>query len=286
MMTEVRGASNAKAKRELGWQPRHPSWRAGLRGGAGMSESRERCSRSCAPARSRSPTGCSAASREAEDVVQEALLRLHRALDDGRARSSRRAPTSRPWPRGWRSTSCARRGRGARATWASGCPSRSSRDPETRPRPAREIADSLSLAFLVLLETLSPEQRAVLLLHDVFDYGYDEVADDRRQERGQRAPARRPARGATCTSAGRASSRRASSTTRWRERFFAAAKDGDVDALEALLAEDVVLHGDGGGKAPALARMLRGRERVARTFIAWARAGTARGRHLVPHGAS
>ena len=63
-----------------------------------------------------------------------------------------------------------------------------------RDDPARqaEMADSLSLAMLVLLESLSPEQRAVLLLRDVFDYGYDEIAADRRQERGQRAPARQP----------------------------------------------------------------------------------------------
>ena len=60
--------------------------------------------------------------------------------------------------------------------------------------PARhaETADSLSLAMLVLLESLSPEQRAVLLLHDVFDYGYPRDRGDRRQERGQRTPARHP----------------------------------------------------------------------------------------------
>jgi hypothetical protein len=58
-------------------------------------------------------------------------------------------------------------------------------------------------------------------------------------------------------------------------RFFAA-HDGDLDALEALLAEDVVLHGDGGGKVPALARSLHGRKRVARTLLAWARQGRKR----------
>jgi RNA polymerase sigma-70 factor (ECF subfamily) len=55
-------------------------------------------------------------------------------------------------------------------------------------------------------------------------------------------------------------------------RFFAAAVDGELQALEELLAHDVVLHGDGGGKAPALARPVHGRAKVARTLLAWVRA--------------
>ena len=179
MMTEVRGASNAKAKRELGWQPRYPSWRAGLRRGARRERRRTSdCSRSCGRRRSRSPTGCSAASSEAEDVVQEALLRAAPGARGGASGSSRRGRTCRRWSPGWRSTSCARRGRGARRTSASGCRSRSSTDADaTTRRGAAEMADSLSLAFLVLLESLSPEQRAAFLLHDVFDYRYDEIAE-------------------------------------------------------------------------------------------------------------
>src|SRR5262249_12866865 len=57
-------------------------------------------------------------------------------------------------------------------------------------------------------------------------------------------------------------------------RFFAAAQEGDLAGLEALLAHDVALTGDGGGKVPALARPLRGRNRVARTLINWARMTT------------
>jgi hypothetical protein len=56
-------------------------------------------------------------------------------------------------------------------------------------------------------------------------------------------------------------------------RFFAAAQEGDLASLEALLAQDVVLHGDGGGNVPALARSLRGRDRVTRTLLAWMRQG-------------
>jgi RNA polymerase sigma-70 factor (ECF subfamily) len=126
--------------------------------------------------------------------------------------------------------------------------------------------------MLVLLESLSPEQRAVLLLRDVFDYGYDEIArivgkseDNVRQlatRARQHVDARRP---------------RFQSTREQRDelaqKFFAAAQEGDLGGLEALLAHDVVLTGDGGGKAPALARSLRGRNRVARTLHNWFRLG-------------
>ncbi len=60
------------------------------------------------------------------------------------------------------------------------------------PATEAETADSLSLAFLVLLESLTPEQRAAFLLHDVFDYRFEEVAADHRHQRRQRAPARQP----------------------------------------------------------------------------------------------
>jgi RNA polymerase sigma-70 factor (ECF subfamily) len=137
-----------------------------------------------------------------------------------------------------------------------------------RDDPARhaETADSLSLAMLVLLESLSPEQRAVLLLHDVFDYGHAQIAaiigksEDNVRQLATRArrhvEQRRP---------------RFQTTREQRDelgaRFFAAAEQGDLAGLEALLAHDVELTGDGGGKAPALARSLRGRNRVARTLI-------------------
>ncbi|MGI8825890.1 MAG: sigma factor-like helix-turn-helix DNA-binding protein [Chloroflexota bacterium] len=131
--------------------------------------------------------------------------------------------------------------------------------------PARhaETADSLSLAMLVLLESLSPEQRAALLLHDVFDYGYPEIAtivgkseDNVRQlaTRARRHVEQRRPRFQTTRE-------QHDELTR---RFFAAPEQGDLAGLEALLAHDVVLTGDGGGKAPALAQSLRGRDRVAR----------------------
>jgi len=143
--------------------------------------------------------------------------------------------------------------------------------------PARkaEIADSLSLAFLVLLESLSPEQRAAFLLREVFDYPYDQIA----AIVGKNEPA---VRQLAVRARRQVDERRvrfdASREQRDRlaDRFFAAAEEGDLKGLEELLAHDVVLHGDGGGKAPALARALHGRTRVARTL----RAGFARLRKL------
>jgi RNA polymerase sigma-70 factor (ECF subfamily) len=128
----------------------------------------------------------------------------------------------------------------------------------------------LSLALLVLLERLSPEQRAVLLLHDVFDYDYAQIAAIvGRSQAGVRQLASRARRHL-------AQRRPRFQTTREQRqelarRFFAAVEHGDVAGLEALLAHDVALTGDGGGKVAALARTLRGRGRVARMLLDWAR---------------
>ena len=177
MMTEVRGASNAKAKRELGWEPRAPELARRLRRGARREPSaRGAATRSCGRGRSRSPTGCSAASAEAEDVVQEAFLRLHRALEDGeRIESPRGLSGDGRHPAGDRRAALgAGAPRDLRRRVAAGAAA-SPTATTTRPRTPRWPTRS-SLAFLVLLESLSPEQRAVFLLRDVFDYGYDEIA--------------------------------------------------------------------------------------------------------------
>jgi RNA polymerase sigma-70 factor (TIGR02957 family) len=210
---------------------------------------------------------------EAEDVVQEAFLRLHRTLREGERLESPRAYLSTMVTR-----LCIDQLRSARARreryvgeWL---PEPVVEGADADPARHAEVADSLSLAFLVLLESLSPEQRAAFLLREVFDYPYDEIArivgkseDNARQlvtrarrhveERRPRFEASRKRREALA------------------QRFFAAATDGDLHALEELLAHDVMLHGDGGGKAPALAHPVHGRAKVARTLLAWFRA-TAR----------
>jgi hypothetical protein len=133
------------------------------------------------------------------------------------------------------------------------------------------MADSLSLAFLVLLESLSPEQRAVFLLREVFDYPYDRIAEivGKREDNVRQLAARARRHVEEGRSRFDASREQGDELAR---RFLAAVQDGDLGGLEALLAHDVVLHGDGGGKAPALARPLHGRPRVARTLLAWMKA--------------
>ena len=124
----------------------------------------------------------------------------------------------------------------------------------------------------MLLESLSPEQRAAFLLHDVFGYGYREVADIvRKSEDNARQLAARARRHVDEARPRFDASRE--QRDELARRFFAAAQEGDMAGLESLLAEDVVLQGDGGGKAPALAHALFGVKRVARTLGAWFRQG-------------
>jgi RNA polymerase sigma factor (sigma-70 family) len=148
---------------------------------------------------------------EAEDVVQEALLRVHQAPEDGGEIASPRAfvatVTTRLAINELRSAR-ARRERYV-GEWL---PEPIITDGRDDPARHAEPADSLSLAMLVLLESLSPEQRAVLLLHDVFDYGYPEIAGSSARARAT-CVSSPPAPDATFSSAGRASRRRANSVT-------------------------------------------------------------------------
>ncbi|MGZ6609302.1 MAG: RNA polymerase sigma-70 factor [Solirubrobacteraceae bacterium] len=202
---------------------------------------------------------------EAEDVMQEALLRLHQALEAGEQIASPRAFVATVTTR--RAINELRSARARRERYVGEwLPEPIITDGNDDPARHAEFSDSLSLAMLVLLESLSPEQRAVLLLRDVFDYGYAEIAaivgksEDNVRQLATRArkhvEERRP---------------RFQTTREQRDelaaRFFAAVQQGDLAGLEALLAHDVALTGDGGGKVPSLARPLRGRSRVARMLI-------------------
>jgi RNA polymerase sigma-70 factor (TIGR02957 family) len=203
---------------------------------------------------------------EAEDVVQEGLLRLHRALEGGERIESPRAYVSTVVSR--LALDHLRSAAVRRETYVGEwLPEPLLVSADEDPARKAEMADSLSLAFLVLLESLSPEQRAAFLLREVFDEPYDRIAEivgtseqnarqlatrARRhvQERRPRFEASREQREELAT------------------RFFAAAEDGDLQGLEELLAHDVVFRGDGGGKAPAAARAVHGRAKVARLLIA------------------
>ncbi|HWL49679.1 MAG TPA: RNA polymerase sigma factor SigJ [Acidimicrobiia bacterium] len=198
---------------------------------------------------------------EAEDVVQEALLRVHQALDGGDQIASPPAFVATVTTRlaiNELNSARARREKYV-GDWL---PEPIITDAQDDPAWQAEIADSLSMAVLVLLESLSPDQRAVLVLHDVFDYEYAEIAEIvGKNEDNVRQLATRARRHVT-------QGRPRYQTTREQRdemarRFFAAAEQGDLAGLETLLAHDVELTGDGGGKVPALARSLRGRSRVA-----------------------
>jgi RNA polymerase sigma-70 factor, ECF subfamily len=202
---------------------------------------------------------------EAEDVVQEAFLRFHRVIAEGERVES---------PKAYLSAVTTRLGidhlRSARVRrehyvgeWL---PEPLVTDPAPGPAEHAATADSLSMAFLVLLETLSPVERAVFLLREVFDYEYDEIA--RIVGKGEANCRQLYVRARRHIDEGKP---RFDASPEQREelarRFFAAAEEGDVDALEQMLADDVVVYGDGGGKAPSWPRPIVGRKRVSRLMV-------------------
>jgi len=209
---------------------------------------------------------------EAEDVVQEGLLRLHRAREGGERIESPRAYLSAVVSR--LSLDQLRSARVRRETYlGQWLPEPLVASADDDPARKAEIADSLSLAFLVLLESLSPEQRAAFLLREVFDEPYDRIAEIvGTSEQNARQLATRARRHVEQRRPRFEVSRE--QREELATRFFAAAEEGDLQGLEELLAHDVVLRGDGGGKAPALKRAVHGRARVARTLIAGLRAAT------------
>ena len=208
---------------------------------------------------------------EAEDVVQEALLRVHQTLDAGQTIASPRAFVATVTTR--LAINELRSARVRREQYVGDwLPEPIITDGRDDPEQHAETADSLSMAMLVLLESLSPEQRAVLLLHDVFDYDYEQIAEIiGKSEVNVRQLATRARRHV-------AQRRPRFHTTREQRdalahRFFQAAEQGDLAGLEALLASDVKLTGDGGGNVPALARSLHGRSAVGRALVNWVRRG-------------
>ena len=204
---------------------------------------------------------------EAEDVAQEALLRLTRQERDRRA--GRVDHDGRHAALDQRPESARAR---ASPTSGRGCPSRCSRT--RRPaRPSRaELADSLSLALLVLLERLTPVERAAYLLREVFGYEYAEIAGIIEQTEVNSRQLVTRARKHLEASRPRFDPDEAARDA-LLERFLAAAEEGDLDALEELLAEDAVLYADGGGKAMAAQSRWSGAALIAASWPPWRRRG-------------
>jgi RNA polymerase sigma-70 factor, ECF subfamily len=214
------------------------------------------------------------AASDAEDIVQEAFLRFHRESEKGTEIESPKAYLAAVTTRLAIDHLRSARVRRERyiGTWL---PEPLLTDTETDVAREVETADSLSMAFLVLLESLTPVERAVFLLREVFDYGYEEIAgivgktEDNCRQIAVRArhqvDAKRPRF--------EASRKRREELA---ERFFDAAAKGDEKGLLELLSADVVVYADGGGRAPAFPRPVHGRERAARVL----QGGTATGRKL------
>jgi RNA polymerase sigma-70 factor (ECF subfamily) len=195
---------------------------------------------------------------EAEDVVQEALIRLHEAEDVANPNAFLTTVTTRLAIDVLRSARVRRE-----AYVGSWLP-----EPLVEDDAAGtvETDDTVSLAFLVALERLTPDERAVLVLREAFDYGFDEI----REIVGKDA--------ANCRQIlSRARRRIAEDRPRFdpdpderralAARFLEAARDGDMDGLVALLAPDAVLIGDGGGKARSIAAPMVGGARVGRALV-------------------
>jgi RNA polymerase sigma-70 factor (ECF subfamily) len=219
---------------------------------------------------------------EAEDVVQEAFVRYQRALDEQTAVESPKAYLSAVVTR--LAIDHLKSARVRRETYVGEwLPEPLVTDAEGGdPAELAEQLDTLSMSFLVLLERLTPVERAVFLLHDVFDYDFEEVG---------RIVHRTPV---TCRQhAVRARRFIAAERPRFDasdedrddlvNRFLAAASRGDVNALIEALAEDVVVHGDGGGKVPQWGSAIVGPDKVARLFAGLGRQNERLGTTLEPH---
>ncbi len=220
---------------------------------------------------------------EAEDIVQEAFVRYQKALQE--------QPGEIESPKAYLSAITTRLAidqlRSARAR-------REQYVGEWLPEPVLtdekalegeryvEQADSLSMAFLLLLERLSPVERAVFLLHEVFDYGYNEISPIvGKSEDNCRQLATRARRHIAKEKPRFEASRR--QRDELAERFFAAvAGPGDIEDLVELLAADAVAYGDGGGKEPAAREPIYGRDRVLRFLRGISRAARAVGVRVRP----
>ena len=214
---------------------------------------------------------------EAEDVVQDAWLRFNGSARTHELRSMEAFLTTIV------TRLCLDRLKSARTTreeyvgpWL---PEPLLVDDRSGPEQSAVLAESVSLAFLVLLETLTPEERASFLLREVFDYDYDTIAD----MLGMSA--------ANCRQlVHRAKERLQDRKPRFREearqkrelvgRFVTALRDGDPDGLTSVLADDVALWSDGGGKVSAARRPVFGRDQVVQVMIGIRRTAPAMGYDL------
>ena len=201
---------------------------------------------------------------EAEDLVQEAYFRLERARQSGVEVESTKAylaaATTRLAIDHMRSARVRRES--YVGTWL---PEPVVADPHESPEQMAELSDSLSMAFLMLLETLTPVERAVFLLREVFDYSYEDIAQivDKSEANCRQIFGRARQHLEAHQPRFEASTEHSDDLLR---AFLVATRDGDLDPLVDLLAADAVFYGDGGGKVNAATKPVIGRDSIA-TFL-------------------
>lgn len=199
---------------------------------------------------------------DARDVVQDTYLKWH-DVDLGTVRDAR----------AWLVTVCSRlalntmkSARSRRETYVgTWLPEPFVDDRARNPADQSQIDDTVSVALLLALEKLTPPERAVFLLHEVFGYGFDEIAS----VLGKTSAACRKLASRARAAVRGDKPRFAVSPDehlRLTEAFLDAARAGELNRLKALLADDAELHADGGGKVEAVAEVLRGADQVARFF--------------------
>lgn len=200
---------------------------------------------------------------DAEDTLQEAFIRWEHA-----------SPVDVDSPKAWLVTIvtrlCINHQQSARVLreeyFGQWLPESIITTPRSNPLLSLEVDESLSLAFLILLERLNPVERAALLLRDVFDYEYSEIARILDQNEVNCRQVLRRARQHIKETRSRFDAPQEQRAELLR-RFSEASRNGDMDGLIALLAKDAVFYSDGGGKAPALPKPIRGAANVARGIL-------------------
>jgi RNA polymerase sigma-70 factor, ECF subfamily len=207
---------------------------------------------------------------DAEDIVSESYLRLRRAEAAGTQIGSLKTYLSSVVTR--LSIDHLRSARVRRETYFGPWLPEPLVQSEGAPDFERvELADTLSMAFLVLMETLSPTERAVFLLREVFEFDYAQISGMLDKTETHCRQLMRRARGHV-----EAGKPRFDTRNRERDelaaRFFAAVEAGNLEPLITMLAADVVAYGDGGGNGPSLPRPVNGRDKVLRLLAAISKA--------------
>jgi len=200
---------------------------------------------------------------DAEDILQEAFLRWHGAADID-------VQSSRAYLVTIVSRLCINHLQSARVRreeyvgqWL---PEPIVTEPQPDPLEISRVDESLSIAFLVLLERLSPVERAVFLLREVFEYKYEEIAAMLGKDESNCRQILRRAHQHVAENRPRFQPSRERSQ-QLLAKFLQATSTGNLDNLVALLSQDAVLHADGGGKAPAVPNLVHGADHVARAIL-------------------